>query len=345
MVDIKGLLSNPMAAYNKASQPGGALAPVTSMNQFLGDPRVNIGLAIAQGQPLGQAIMGGGLQAKQIQSSLATDDAERKIIKDIDGIQRYVDTGEPVFAGSKPKTTEREEYSKIFNEYKPKDFDNNKEYYQAVGNALLNEGFAEKGTQFIQLGAPQSQEEQLKALMKFRGENEKEFKLVKKGVVTFDQLIDATEQTSGTAAYATMIKFIKQLDDSVVREGEVRTFGNFQGLYENLNIEINKLQGKGFPPRIKADILNLARQTRDRLVDDYSSSQESKTTNLYTPYNIDPKAAFAGFEITDEQTRGYGRVYSPTDFMDYRRGGVESTEADFNYEYDPSTGKLIKVTK
>ena len=79
MVDLKGLLSNPMAAYKSASQPGGLLAPVTSMNQFLGDPRVNIGLAIASGQPLGKAIMGGALQAQQVREALTPEEEKRDI--------------------------------------------------------------------------------------------------------------------------------------------------------------------------------------------------------------------------------------------------------------------------
>jgi len=83
MIDIKGLLSNPMAAYKSASQPGGLLAPVTSLNGFLGDPRVNIGLAIASGQPLGKAIMGGALQAKEIQSALAPEQSF-KLLTDLE---------------------------------------------------------------------------------------------------------------------------------------------------------------------------------------------------------------------------------------------------------------------
>jgi len=105
MVDLKGLLSNPMAAYKSARQPGGLLAPVTSMNQFLGDPRVNIGLAIASGQPLGKAILGGALQAQQVRAALTPEDKERKIVKGADGRQRYVDTGELVFPDVEPTPT------------------------------------------------------------------------------------------------------------------------------------------------------------------------------------------------------------------------------------------------
>ena len=68
-IDFKGLLSNPMAAYQSAKQPGGLLAPVTSMNQFLGDPRVNVGLAIARGESVGDALV----QSATIQKALGPD--------------------------------------------------------------------------------------------------------------------------------------------------------------------------------------------------------------------------------------------------------------------------------
>ena len=101
MVDIKGLLSNPMAAYKSASQPGGLLAPVTSMNQFLGDPRVNVGFAIARGESIPEALM----QSASIQKALTPEDKERKIVKGADGRQRYVDTGELVFPDVEPTPT------------------------------------------------------------------------------------------------------------------------------------------------------------------------------------------------------------------------------------------------
>jgi hypothetical protein len=66
---LRGLLQNPIQSFRQASQPGGLLAPVTSMNQFLGDPRVNVGLAIASGNPIGDAL----LQSAQIQEALAPE--------------------------------------------------------------------------------------------------------------------------------------------------------------------------------------------------------------------------------------------------------------------------------
>ena len=67
-------LTNPRGFFS--SQPGGFFAPPRreGFSGFLSDPRVNIGLSIAQGQPLGQALLGGALQAKQIEESLFPED-------------------------------------------------------------------------------------------------------------------------------------------------------------------------------------------------------------------------------------------------------------------------------
>ena len=64
---IKGFLSNPIASYTAARQPGGFLAPTENFQDFLSDPRTSIGIQIAQGVPIGQALLGGALQAKQIE--------------------------------------------------------------------------------------------------------------------------------------------------------------------------------------------------------------------------------------------------------------------------------------
>ena len=80
--------TNPSGFFS--TQPGGFFAEPQGGNTLtglLGDPRVNIGLAIAQGQPIGQAIMGGALQAQQIRQALTPEEekpSERELrIEDI----------------------------------------------------------------------------------------------------------------------------------------------------------------------------------------------------------------------------------------------------------------------
>jgi len=56
MVDIKGLLSNPMAALQSSRQPGGLLAPVTSFREAVTDPRLFIADALINRTPITTAL-------------------------------------------------------------------------------------------------------------------------------------------------------------------------------------------------------------------------------------------------------------------------------------------------
>ena len=98
--------TNPGGFFS--TQPGGFFAAPQggrTLTGLISDPRMNIGLAIAQGQPIGRAILGGALQAQQVRKALTPEDKERKIVKGADGRQRYVDTGELVFPDVEPTLT------------------------------------------------------------------------------------------------------------------------------------------------------------------------------------------------------------------------------------------------
>ena len=74
MVQFKNPLTDPQGFFS--SQPGGFFSPPKreGFEGFLSDPRVNIGLAIAQGQPIGQAFLGGAIQAKEISDALKPEE-------------------------------------------------------------------------------------------------------------------------------------------------------------------------------------------------------------------------------------------------------------------------------
>ena len=76
MVDIKGLLSNPMAALQSSRQPGGLLAPVTSFREAVTDPRLFIADALINRTPITTAL---GNYAT-INKALTPEDEERKIL-------------------------------------------------------------------------------------------------------------------------------------------------------------------------------------------------------------------------------------------------------------------------
>lgn len=74
--------TNPKGFFS--SQPGGFFAAPQggrTLTGLLGDPRVNIGLAIAQGQPLGKAIFGGALQSAQVRKALEPEEDTARVSK------------------------------------------------------------------------------------------------------------------------------------------------------------------------------------------------------------------------------------------------------------------------
>lgn len=103
-------LTKPQGFFS--SQPGGLFGPPQQEGfaGFLSDPRVSIGMAIAEGQPIGQALLGGALQAKQIETAMFPEAEERKIIVDANGRQRYLDTGEFVFPDLEVKEDKTSDY-------------------------------------------------------------------------------------------------------------------------------------------------------------------------------------------------------------------------------------------
>lgn len=193
-----------------------------------------------------------------------------------------------------------------------KDYSSNKEYFTALGKSYLSKGFADQGIKFLELGKPTTATDLTKQLISSRKDEQKTFNAVKSGVDNFKQIMDAAESEGGAASYALMVKFIKQLDDSVVKEGEVRTFGDFQGLAANFKNAVNKAEGKGFTGETKAEILNLARQTVDRLIKDYNDYRGG-TDIFYNQIGLSPELLFSGLQLNTEGL-DLGKTYTAEDF-------------------------------
>jgi len=219
---------------------------------------------------------------------------DRKTIKGADGFNYFVDTGERVLPGvvKNEKATDRK-YEKAADGFYRYVDDGSKVFGDVP---ILNKGFEITTTDV--LGAQKDER--------------KTFEATNKGVKNFQQLLDAAKAADGAASYALMIKFIKQLDDSVVREGEVNTFGGFQGALTNLKNEFSKTTGSGFTPEVKANMINLASQTANRLVNDYAVYRAGKEIS-YASIGFDPNMIFAGldFNLGDLDLT---REYTPNDF-------------------------------
>ena len=100
-----------------------------------------------------------------------------------------------------------------------------KMYYRDLANNFMQIGDPDLALRFAELAKPVNDVEATKMSLDQNKLEGKEWANVKKGIQNFRQIIDAAQDDSGAAAYSLMIKYIKNLDDSVVREGEVRTFG------------------------------------------------------------------------------------------------------------------------
>jgi len=257
-----------MAAYKKASQPGGLLAPVNSMNQFLGDPRVNIGLAIASGQPLGKAIMGGALQAKQIQDSFAP--AERKIIKGADGFNYYED-GTRVLPGVVQEGKESEEYKSV----KAKD-----------GFLRYTEG-PDKGKKVfpdIAEDAGMLFDNESKLRKDFQTQS-KEFKEVN---AAYGRILSNDPTPAGDISL--IFQYMKMLDPrSTVREGEFATVQNAGSVSERARARYNSaLEGTKLTEGMRADYLQQAENLYETALENQSYI-ENEYTSFSEQYGFDPK--------------------------------------------------------
>ena len=157
--------------------------------------------------------------------------------------------------------------------------------------------FADTGERVLpKLEEPNTLEIKTSDILSAQKDERKTFEAANKGVKNFQQLLDSARSADGAASYALMVQFIKQLDDSVVKEGEVRTFGGFQGALENFRLYVNTAQGKGFTPTVKANMINLASQTANRLVEDYNTYRAGKE-NSYEVIGFDPEMIFSGLDF------------------------------------------------
>ena len=197
-----------------------------------------------------------------------------------------------------------------------------KMYYRDLANNFMQLGDPDVALKFAELAKPVNDVEEKKMALDQNKLEGKEWGSVKEGIKNFRQIIDAAQDDSGAAAYSLMIKYIKNLDDSVVREGEVRTFGNFQGIYQNFLNEFQKASGKGFTPQIRNNLVQLAQKSVQSLVNDWNTYKANKTNDLYIPLGIDANQVFAGYgyekevDAKGQPTDVLFKTYTVDDFKD-----------------------------
>ena len=149
-----------------------------------------------------------------------------------------------------------------------------------------------------------SKKEKITFYDKFREEEQKNFAAIEKTVNTLSQLKIASEGPTGASSYAMMIKFIKALDDSVVRSSEVDAFGKFLGAVTNIENKYTIFTGSGFTDEVKEAMYEETRLAVDKLIRDYNTKKMANINDFYQEEDFDPAKIYAGREGLD--TTGLG---------------------------------------
>ena len=176
------------------------------------------------------------------------------------------------------------------------DYDSNREYYQALGMGYLNKGYNEEARNFLEMGKARTSEDLGADIRSERKEVAKNYKPINEAVVGYRKLQDALMQKSGTAAYTSLVLFMKNLDGSVVKEGEVAAFGRAQGLLGNLEKQIKETKGEGMTDAMRKDILNLAKSSTKHMLNGYDDYMDG-TKTTYEFLNLPHDIIFSGYEI------------------------------------------------
>jgi len=167
-----------------------------------------------------------------------------------------------------------------------------------VGGELLQQGFTEQGSTLLSQATIDPAK--ITDLTKDANKVErKRFAELGKQISNLDQIAYAATSKEATDSYAIMIKFLKGLDGSVVKEGEVRTYNDFQGFIKGIESRYSKFKGKGFPPDLKMAMYNNIKDYVSGLVSDYN---ETKFSMIQDNYN-NPEA-FAGQTLNIDAVYG-----------------------------------------
>lgn len=187
--------------------------------------------------------------------------------------------------------------NKVLQDIDPIDFEDQKSYNFALGNKLIKTGNIKQGLELIKSSRPLNDKEFTKMVLSERKVVRKPYEKMNEVVSAYRTLRTALESKTGTGAYTAMIKYIKALDDSVVREGEVANFTKFQGLKESMIQGFRKnIEGKGFTQKIANDLLNQARSVTANAVTDYENSVRGSNA-VYDGLGLPSDKIYGGFSL------------------------------------------------
>ena len=151
-------LTKPQGFFS--SQPGGLFGPSErgGFEGFLSDPRLSIGMAIAQGEPIGKALLGGAIQAKEIETAMFPEADEVKPFTAYDSVlQKNVLVTPSMYATDPERYTPEQKPSTDTKKVQiadPNDPNYNNEVY--VNVSKLNDTYDDNGIQKLKYIAADS---------------------------------------------------------------------------------------------------------------------------------------------------------------------------------------------
>ena len=178
------------------------------------------------------------------------------------------------------------------------DFDGYNDWAEASADYYFKNNLPEEATKYVSIFKPETQAELRTFVFKNRGKWDKQVDALSKALSNFETVKGLISAGTGGSAYAAMIKVIKALDDSVVRESERAAFDNSFGELQGLE---NKLQlaAKGEITDVTgSEIMNIAAKSLNAVIRDYRFQAEEKRQTYfgYVPneqvaYDIIPEFA------------------------------------------------------
>lgn len=179
-----------------------------------------------------------------------------------------------------------------------KDFKSPKAYYAKLGSLLFQAGEMQQGLDLIKMGAPTTLEEQRSEILAEQKKQYAFYTPVYNAVGQLSRLRNLLDEEGGAASYSAMISFIKNLDDSVVREGEVATFGRFNGLADNMQNQLALASGSGFTEAIKDKMYIAAVEATKAAVNSYDRHAR-KNGETYQLLGLPPELIFPVLNYDD----------------------------------------------
>ena len=194
------------------------------------------------------------------------------------------------------KKQKQAEFMSIPKQVQRSSYNNNQEYYRAIGQKYIDEGYLDQGLKFLEIGKPATPKDFNSTILSQRDKVEKQYSPVRDNVLNFQKLDTALNSDSGTGAYTALVFYLKNLDGSVVKSEEVNTFQEMQGFLKNIEQKYEKTKGEGMTDEVKAQLRNISAEATRLTVkgyNDYLTGSEA----TYNALGLDPNLIYSGYRI------------------------------------------------